>query len=98
MGSGTPLVFSDVEVPEELLDIRLEHSGLLQHFARRFEHLRRCGAGLRCRLIDATDVVRYLLGAGRGLLNVARDLLSRGLLFFTAPATAVDDSDIDSII
>ena len=43
-------VSGDVEILVELLDLRLQHGGLLQHFSCRLEHLCRCDAGFRGRL------------------------------------------------
>ena len=54
--------------------------GLARHFLGGVEHLIGGGAGLARRLGDAGDVGRHLVGAGRGLLHVARDLLGRRTL------------------
>ena len=57
-----------------------QHFGLLRQLTRRAQHLGRGGTGLRGCLHDLTDVLRDLVGAGRGLGDVAGDLGRGGAL------------------
>src|SRR5260221_91099 len=69
-----------LRVLDELLDLFTQRQRLLAQLARHQEHLAGGGAGLAGGLGDPHDIAGDLLRAGRGLLDVAGDLLRCRLL------------------